>query len=64
MNDIRLKDKHGNTVGHIKTDLTGRSRLTDKSGNTQGYYDPKTDRTIDKSGNTVARGNQLSNLLP
>ena len=39
MNDTRLKDKQGNTVGHIKNDLSGRSRLTDKCGNTQGYYD-------------------------
>jgi hypothetical protein len=59
-----LKDKHGNIIGYVKTDPSGRLRLRDKSGNVQGYYDPKTNRTIDKSGNTVARGNLLTTLLP
>lgn len=57
-----LKDKSGRVIGRIDEE-GGKYVLKDRSGKRLGYYNPKTDKTFDKSGKSVGKGNLLDALL-
>lgn len=63
MADQVLKDSRGNTIGKILTASNGVQTIKDRLGNTKGSYDPKTNKTKDRHGNTVGTGNLLTSLL-
>ena len=57
-----LKDGKGNLLGY--TQESGQNiQIKDKTGNILGSYRPADDRTYDKFGNLIGRGNLLPALL-
>ena len=63
MSEQILKNKLGNKIGSIKTHTDGKQELKSKLGNKLGIFDPKTNKTYNKLGNTIGSGNLLSTLL-
>lgn len=57
-----LRDREGRKLGEIR-EQGEFLRIWDKEGRTQGYYNPKTNKTHDKDGRTVGSGNLLTTLL-
>jgi len=58
-----LKNKLGNKIASIKTHPDGKQELKGKLGNKLGTFDPKTNKTYNKLGNTIGSGNLLTTLL-
>jgi hypothetical protein len=58
-----LFDKHSKVIGRIITLPDGRSMIQNPNAQTLGYYNPKTNQTINVHGGLVGRGNFLTNLL-
>ena len=58
-----LKDSQGRLLGKISKRNDGRHELRDHTGRTLGIYDPKLNRTVDRTGRDVGRGNLLAMLL-
>ena len=57
-----LKDSKGNLLGY--TQQSGQNiQIKHKTGNILGSYRPADDRTYDKFGNLIGRGNLLPALL-
>lgn len=57
-----LRAKNGHLMGKIR-EVNGKYDLKDRNGRHLGYYDPKTNKTRDRSGKLVGRGNLLASLL-
>ena len=58
----KLRDKHGNFLGKIRTEGS-KQTLWDRHFNRLGSYDSHDGWTRDKYGNPVGRGNLLTTLL-
>ena len=63
MSERILKNKLGNKIASIKTHPDGKQELIGKLGNKLGTFDPKTNKTYNKLGNTIGSGNLLTTLL-
>ena len=63
MAEQTLKDRNGNKIGSIEIRSDGIQIGRDKSGNKRGEFNPKTNITKDKNGNTFGQGNLLSVLI-
>lgn len=63
MSERILKNKLGNKIASIKTHPDGKQELKGKLGNKLGTFDPKTNKTYNKLGNTIGSGNLLTTLL-
>jgi len=63
MDEQLLKDRDGRILGRISTQGNGLHQLRDASGNIKGFYDPKSDTTLNKDGSLAFRGNMLTALL-
>ena len=58
-----MKDKHNNRLGEIRTESNGKRVAYDRHNNRLGEYDPRTNRTRDKSNNNVGEGDFLASLI-
>lgn len=58
-----LFDKYNKVIGRIITLPDGRLMVQTVHGQTRGYYNPKTNLTLNVHGGLVGRGNFLTNLL-
>lgn len=58
-----LKDAHSHTIGFIDTDAKGKQTARNARFTTVGYYDPRTNATIDAHFRRVSSGNALSALI-
>ncbi len=63
MNRQELKDRFGNRIGEIKEDSNGNQTLYDRMSNRLGEYRKDRNVTLDRLGNRVGDGNQLTRLL-
>lgn len=59
MNQI-LKDRHGSTIGQIKTEGKNEA-IYDRHGSKLGYFDGR--NTFDRHGRRIGEGNLLTTLL-
>ena len=58
-----LKDAQSRTIGYIQTDSRGRQTARTARHVTVGYYDPRTNWTVDRHDCRVSSGNTLATLL-
>lgn len=58
-----LKDAHSRTIGYIETDASGKQTARNVRHLSVGYYDPRTNWTVDRHGCRVSSGNTLLALL-
>lgn len=58
-----IKDSRYRTIGYIEDMPGGKQKALDASYRTLGFYDPKTNKTVDASYRTIANGNVLSGLI-
>jgi hypothetical protein len=57
-----INDNKGRRIGKIEQS-TSTTKLYDSKGLFRGSYDRKTDRTLDRRGHYVGKGDQLMRLL-
>lgn len=58
-----LKDSQSRTIGYIETDSRGKQTARTARHITVGYYDPRTNWTVDRNSCRVSSGNTLMALL-
>lgn len=58
-----LKDSQSRTIGYIETDSRGKQTARTAQHITVGYYDPRTNWTVDRNNCRVSSGNTLMALL-
>jgi len=58
-----LKDAQSRTIGYIETDARGWQTARTALHVTVGYYDPRTNWTVDRHDCRVSSGNTLATLL-
>lgn len=58
-----LKDSQSRTIGYIETDSRGKQTARTARHITVGYYDPRTNWTVDRNNCRVSSGNTLMALL-
>jgi len=58
-----LKDAQSRTIGYIETDSRGKQTARTARHITVGYYDPRTNWTVDQNSCRVSSGNTLMALL-
>jgi hypothetical protein len=58
-----LKDAQSRTIGYIETDSRGKQTARTVQYITVGYYDPRTNWTVDRHNCRVSSGNTLIALL-
>jgi len=58
-----LKDSQSRTIGYIETDSRGRQTARSAQHVTVGYYEPRTNWTVDRNDCRVSSGNTLATLL-
>ena len=58
-----LTDAQSRTIGYIETDARGRQTARTAQYITVGYYDPRTNWTVDRHNCRVSSGNTLLALL-
>jgi hypothetical protein len=58
MNKTYIKDMNNRTVASVQTQ-GNITRLNDSNNRTVGTYNSKTDTTVNNSGKSIGRGNQL-----
>lgn len=58
MSKSYIKDNNNRTIGSYQTQGS-ITRLNDSNNRTVATYNSKTDTTVDRSGNSIGRGNQL-----
>ena len=58
-----LKDSQSRTIGYIETDSRGKQTARTTRHITVGYYDPRTNWTVDRNNCRVSSGNTLMALL-
>jgi hypothetical protein len=58
-----LTDAQFNTIGYIDTDARGKQTAKTPSFEIVGYYDPRTNWTVDRHCCRVSSGNTLAWLL-
>jgi hypothetical protein len=58
-----LKDAQSRTIGYIETDSRGKQTARTVRYITVGYYDPRTNWTVDRYNCRVSSGNTLITLL-
>ncbi len=64
MGEQVVKNRFGREVARIRKLGDGRFEMRDRKGAVLGYYDSRTDRTLDGRGNMLGHGNQLGGLVP
>jgi hypothetical protein len=60
---MQLKDKHNNIIGYIDEQPDGTLVAKDHGFKILGYYDPKSNRTCDRTFYTIGYGNLLTTLF-
>jgi len=63
MGDQILKDRRGKRIGKIKTKSNGDMEIYDRRNKRLGKYDSSSDKTKDRRGKTIGKGNLLTTLL-
>lgn len=63
MSKTPLKKLNGTTLGYIESDKDGMQKATLANGSTLGFYDPKSNTTTSPTGETIGKGNLLTNLI-
>jgi hypothetical protein len=63
MTRATLKDSHFRTIGFIDTDANGKQTPKNAQFTMVGYYDPRTNWTVDSNFRLVSCGNTLSSLI-
>lgn len=58
-----LKDAQSRIIGYIETDPNGRQTAKTARHITVGYYDPRTNWTVNRHNCRVSSGNTLAALL-
>ena len=58
-----LKDAQLKTIGYIDTDARGKQTARTAQFVTVGYYDPRTNWTVDRHFCRVSSGNTLASLI-
>lgn len=57
-----ITNRSGSVIGYNR--VTGdKHEVTDRSGKLLGWYNQRTDTTVDRSGSVVGRGNLTAMLL-
>lgn len=64
MGEQVVRDRWGKEVARIRKLGDGRFEMRDAKGVVLGYYDARTDKTLDGRGNMIGHGNQLGGLVP
>jgi hypothetical protein len=64
MGEQVVKNRFGKEVARIRKLGDGRFEMRDREGKILGFFDPRTDRTLDGLGNVIGLGNQLGGLVP
>jgi len=59
----QIKDKNGIILGFYD-DQGSKIAIMDREFRIHGFYDKKTDKTMDKNFIVIGNGNQLISLLP
>lgn len=62
--DENLINDKGMKFGKIVNISNTRQSIQDEHGQVYGYYDSKTNKTINVHGKSIGFGNQLISLLP
>lgn len=57
-----LRDRNNQLMGKI-SEVNNKLVLRDKNGLLLGYYDKRTDKTRDRNGRLIGKGNLLTMLL-
>jgi hypothetical protein len=63
MTEQVVRDRSGKELGKIRQLLSGKFAAYDRHERELGTYDPRTDKTYDRLGVDIGRGNQLHWLL-
>jgi len=58
-----LKDAQSRTIGYIDTDANGKQTARTAQFVNVGYYDPRTNWTVDRNHCRVSSGNTLTALI-
>ena len=58
-----IKNQSGKTIARLMETSNYRHDITDASGRMLGYYNPKLDKTFDRSGALVGNGDQRMILV-
>ena len=58
-----LYDKNGKIIGRMMQFQDASIKLYSRTGSYLGYYDPKEDKTYNRSGSFVGTGNLLATLI-
>lgn len=57
-----IKDRHGIVIQRQETQSDGTTYAYSRMGSLVGKYDPRTNRTTDRSGRVIGTGNLLASL--
>lgn len=63
MSQVILKDYMHRIIGYIDTDASGKKTVRDEMRRIKGYYDPKTNITMDEMHRIVGYGDLLASLI-
>ncbi|WP_198086379.1 hypothetical protein [Variovorax sp. E3] len=63
MNRQILRDRLSLIIGFIDTDPRGKQTGRDASSRIVGYYDPRTNKTMDAQSRIIGSGNLLASLI-
>jgi hypothetical protein len=63
MERLRILNTRNQVVGYIEQMSDGRQRALDAHFHVVGYYDPRTNRTLNEKFSAVGIGNSLAALV-